>query len=151
VLFRSRVFLVRRGTRRLVNEAEIAGHLAARGFVRLHAEDLAVADQFRLFQRAEAVVAIHGAALAPMLYRAPGAPPLALVELFPCGHVTDVWRAVAGQTGGRWVGVRGRLRPEHVRPAQDLSRPFLRHSLQDFEADPAAIDRAFAILEGESP
>ena len=143
----SRVFISRRDARRLVNEAEIAKLLSAEGFEMLYAEDLSVIEQFRLFARAETIVAIHGAGLAPLLYRSPSALPATVVELFPCGHVTDVWRAVCGQTGCRWIGVRGKIRPEHLRHAYDLRRPFLRYSLQDFEVDPVSVKRS---LSGEN-
>jgi hypothetical protein len=140
-----RLFLSRRGTRVLSNEAEVAAFLAARGYRTVYAEDHSPAEQFRLFARAEAIVAIHGAALAPLLYRAPDAPLRQLVELFPPGHMTTVFRIVAEQVGIRWAGVRGRLRPEHIRPAYARGTPFTRHSLQAFHADPEALDLALRI------
>ena len=143
-----RVFLTRRDSRRLTNEAEIAGHLATLGFETLHAEDLTPLDQLRLLARAEMVVAIHGAAVAPLLYRPPEAPPARIIELFPVGHITLVWRLVATQVGCRWVGVRGKLRPHHITGGlYDLETPFLRYSTEDFEVDPASIDRAIALMD----
>jgi capsular polysaccharide biosynthesis protein len=141
-----RVFISRRDSRRLVNEAEIAAHLAGLGLETVYAEDLSVPDQFRLLARAEMVVAIHGAALAPLLYRPEGAPPATVVELMPVGHVTLVWRIVAQQVGCRWAGVRGRIRAEHIAQGlYDLDDAFLRFSTEDFEVDPASIDRAIEL------
>ena len=144
----ARVFLSRRGTRALVNEAEIAALLAARGYATVYPEDLSVVDQIRLLREADEIVAVHGAALGPLAYRAGHRPGGRIVELFPCGHVTDIWRAVAGEVGCDWIGVRGRIRPEQVRPAYDLARPFVRFSLQNFEIDPVSLERALEILAG---
>lgn len=146
---KARVFLSRKDTRRLENEAEIAAHLSERGFRTVYAEDLPVVEQFSLLEQAEEIVAVHGAALAPLLYRSEAAPPPRLVELFPAGKVTNVWRAVTAQLGGRWVGVRGRLRPEHLAPAYDLSQPYERDSLQDFDVDPASMVRALERLDDD--
>lgn len=146
-----RVFVARRDTRRVANTDEISALLARRGFETLFAEDLSVLDQFRLFEQAEEIVAVHGAALAPLLYRSPEAAPGRVMELFPAGHVTNAWRVVADQVGCRWIGVRGRLRPEHLADGYDLSRPFTRYSIQDFEVDPVSIDRAFDLLDDPPP
>lgn len=146
-----RVFISRRDSRRLTNEAEIVAHLAAHNVTTLYAEDLAPKDQFRLLAKADLVVAIHGAALAPLLYRPPTAPPAAVVELLPVGHVTLVWRVLAQQVGCRWVGVRGRIEPKHIKGGlYDLERPFLRFSTDDFAIDPVSIDHALELLAENS-
>lgn len=66
-----RPFLARRDTRAISNMPEVEGCLATHGYETVYAEDLAAADQFRLFREAEAIVAVHGAALAPLLYAPP--------------------------------------------------------------------------------
>lgn len=142
-----KAFLSRKDTRVLSNSAEIEPILAARGFETIYPETLSVADQFRLFRRAEEMVAIHGAGLAPLLYCDPGHVPRRLVEILPCGHMTDVYRAMAAQVGCRWVGVRGRIKPEYVRPAYTLEEPFKAYSLDAFEIDPASLEEAFRHLD----
>jgi capsular polysaccharide biosynthesis protein len=142
-----RVFISRRGGRCLENEAEVAGFLADRGYVRLYAEDLNPLDQFRLFRQAREIVAIHGAALAPLLYCSDAAHPTQLVELFPCGHVTDVFRVVAQLVGCDWIGVRGKIKPEHVAPAYALKEPFTKYSMQSFEIDLEALRQALDVKE----
>lgn len=141
-----RIFLSRRDRRRVINEAEIGAHLAGLGLTTVYAEDFTPAEQMRLLAEAELVVAIHGAGLAPLLYRPEGAPPATVVELFPVGHVTLVWRIMAQQVGCRWAGVRGRIREAHVAGGlYDLETPFLGFSTEDFEVDPASIDRAIEL------
>lgn len=142
-----RLFFSRRDSRVLENEAEIETFLAGRGYEKIYAEDFEAADQFRMFEAAEAIVAIHGAALAPLLYRSETSALRQVVELFPVGHMTNVFRAVASQVGCRWAGVRGRLRPEHINPAYDISQPFTRFSLQAFRVDPLSLDLALKLCE----
>ena len=141
-----KVFLSRRDTRNLENEAAVEAYLAERGYAKIYPEDLPVADQLRLFEQADSMVAIHGAGLAPLLYLSDKARLKQLVELFPCGHMTDVYRVMSHQVGCRWIGVRGKIKPEHVTPAYDLENPFLQYSLQSFELDLAALDLAFEMV-----
>ena len=143
----ARVFLVRRKTRALLNQAEIETVLHPLGFHTLYPEDLSVTDQFRLFNQAETIVAVHGAGLAPMLYRTPASRLLRLVEIMPVGHMTDVYRLMAGQLGIDWIGLRGRIRPEHVGPAYDLTKAFKAFSLQNFTLDPQSLRLALQMIE----
>lgn len=138
----ARVLLARRKTRDLSNQAEVEAVLVPRGFRTIYPEDLSVADQFRLFNTAETIVGVHGAGLAPLLYRHPGAALRRVVELLPCGHMTDVYRSMSQQVGCGWIGVRGRIKPEYIRPAYALGRPFTRYSLDSFEIDPVSLERA---------
>ncbi len=142
-----KVFLSRQDTRMLENEATVEAHLAKQGYVKVYPETLSALDQLRLFEHAENMVAIHGAGLAPLLYLSENAQLKTLVELFPCGHMTDVYRNMAHQKGCKWIGVRGKIKPEHVVPAYDLEAPFLKYSLQSFEVDLASVDLAFDLIE----
>ncbi len=142
-----KVFLSRRDTRTLSNEAEVEAALQARGFVKLYPEDLSVADQMRLFQQATDIVAIHSASLAPLLYAPANGARRQVIELMPCGHMTDVYRVMADQTGWRWIGVRGKIAPEHVHPAYKFAEEFKAFSLDPFEIDMASLDMAFDLAE----
>lgn len=137
-----RVFLSRKGDRALGNEAEIEALLSARGFVKIYPETLCVADQIEMLRAAEAVVAVHGAGMAPLLYRGADTPELALVELFPVGHITNVYRAVTAALSGRWCGVRGKLEAVHLPEIYRLNQSYLKHSLRNFDVDPASVEAA---------
>lgn len=139
------VFLARRKQRAITNQPEIEALLRPLGFVTIYPEDLPVADQFRLFNTAERIVAIHGAGLAPLLYRHPDSPLTHLVEILPCGHMTDFYRLMAQQVGCSWMGVRGRLKPEYIRPAYQAQNVFKQFSLDNFEVDPVSLERALAL------
>lgn len=141
-----KVFLSRKDTRNLENEAEAEAFLAARGYVKIYPEDLSAAEQMRLFEHASSIVAIHGAGLAPLIYLSDAAKLKQLIEIFPCGHMTDVFRVMAHQVGCNWIGVRGKIKPEHVKPAYDLDQPFLEYSLQSFEVDLASLELAFEMV-----
>lgn len=139
------VFLARRGTRNLENQAEIEAWLGARGFVTIYPEDLGAAAQIRLFRTARRIVAVHGAGQAPLLYAHPGGRLEQMVEILPCGHMTDVYRVMAQQIGCAWIGVRGKLKPAYVEPAYQAQNIFREFSLDSFELDPASLERAFEI------
>jgi tetratricopeptide (TPR) repeat protein len=64
-----RIYLSRRGaaTRRLANEAELLPLLEQHGFVAVQAETLSASQQLALFQSAEVILGVDGAALANLL------------------------------------------------------------------------------------
>ncbi|HEY5291310.1 MAG TPA: glycosyltransferase 61 family protein [Burkholderiales bacterium] len=64
-----RIYLSRRhmATRRLANEAELLPLLEQHGFVAVHAESMSAAEQLALFQSAEFILGVEGAALVNLL------------------------------------------------------------------------------------
>lgn len=141
-----RAFISRRNTRNLENEDVVEAFLARDGYTKIYPEDLSAADQFKLFEQAERIVAIHGAAIAPLLYISENSYLTSLIELFPCGHMTDVYRVMSHQVGCDWIGVRGKIKPEHVQLAYDLETPFLKYSLQSFEVDLKSLSIAMELI-----
>ena len=86
-----------RANRRAVNEAEVLALLRPLGFEVLDAGDLSVAGQIQAFAEADVIVALHGAALANLVFCSPGA---TLIELFPSGSlVADYWKMASGVPG----------------------------------------------------
>jgi capsular polysaccharide biosynthesis protein len=145
-----RPFLARRDTRVIANMAKVEACLAPHGYTTVYAEDLSPADQMRLFREAEAMVAVHGAALAPLLYVPPDGRLRQLVEILPVGHMTDVYRVMAEQVGVGWTGVRGRIKPEYVEASYRIGMPFKRFSLDSFEVDVVALARALDFASAAS-
>jgi capsular polysaccharide biosynthesis protein len=146
-----KIFVVRAKTRRIENEAEVEAYLAADGFVKVYPERMSVPEQVELFNAAREVVAIHGAALAPLLFRSPSAPPVRLVEILSPGHVANSYRLMIDQVGGEYVAVRGRIKPGYVEPAYKLGSLFRQFSLDDFTVDLESLKAARAILETGAP
>jgi capsular polysaccharide biosynthesis protein len=82
--------------RRLRDEPALARVLAERGFEGVRMDGLAVAEQARLFAGADAIVAVHGAALTNLLFAPPGSK---VVEIFPPGIVEVSYFAAATHAG----------------------------------------------------
>ena len=168
-----RVYLARHGGRCVRNADEIDSLLLQKGFVKIYPEQLPVIDQIRLLWHADAVVGVHGAALAALLFRAlrTDSRPFCLIELFGPGYIVTLYRHLVAEIGGDWIGVRGRVTPQVV---DDLDtkqqRSFRRivssmlsgsmkhrifgkeppwqrtHQSSSFEVDPASVEAAFDVL-----
>jgi hypothetical protein len=74
-----RVYIARRGKRRLVNEAEIQPILENFGFLTVYMEDHPIEEQIATAAQAEVVLGPHGAGLALSMFMRPGG---ALIEMF---------------------------------------------------------------------
>lgn len=144
----SKIFISRKDTRKLVNEHEVEEFLSAQGYTKIYAEDFTIQDQLRLFIHSTNIVAIHGAALAPLFFRPESAPTLNLVELFTAGHLSSHFRAMADQIDANWVGVRGYIEPGMIKSAYDYKKPFVNYSLSPFKVDIESLKTAFAIQSG---
>lgn len=142
----AKVLLARRGTRAIANQGEIEAMLHPLGYVTLYPEDLTIPDQFRLFDEATDMVAIHGAGLAPLVYRSGGRAPLKLVELFPAAHMANLYRVASDRMRGKYVAVRGRITPGDAAAAYRPGQPYTANSLKDFEVDPASLRVALDVV-----
>lgn len=79
--------------RRIWNEGALWGQLEARGFEKLHLEELSWRQQIAAFERAKVVVAPHGAGLANLVFCAVGT---RVVECFNRSYVDGYfWRLAA--------------------------------------------------------
>ena len=143
-----KIFLVRKEARKLSNEAELEEYLSGRGYLKVYAEDYSFEDQFRLLADATDIIATHGAALGPLIYRPPSTPRFRLIELFPIGHIASLFRYSTHQMNGEWLCVRGKLKPEHIEPGYALDKPFVEYSQQEFEIDVESLKYA---MDGRLP
>jgi hypothetical protein len=107
-----RIFISRRGTRRLLNEAEIVAVLAKYGFQTVYFEDIPVCEQWSLTRNAKAIVGIHGAALSSLYFNRNV---VKVIELFHPGYVTKWIRQITNAAGGTWCGVTGQLPPDIIK------------------------------------
>ncbi|MEM9810342.1 MAG: glycosyltransferase family 61 protein [Pseudomonadota bacterium] len=141
-----KVFINRRGTRTISNNDAIEALLHARGFQTVFPEDLSAEEQFALFRNAEEVVAIHGAGLAPLIFRENDAPKLRLIEIFTPGHVVFFYNTIVREKNVDHIGVRGiperEMLPDAFDRAMDHQRFAKRFSLKAFAVDPAALEAA---------
>lgn len=147
----ARVFLSRRHSRRLANEAEIEALLRERGFEKVYFEDISIVEQWSTLRNALQIVAIHGAALGCLAFQAARSDGrrARLVELFGAGFVVNPYRKFMAVLGGKWVGCRGRITPEVVR---DIDSPgkAKAHAFDDFELAGSVVEEALDFVEGVS-
>jgi hypothetical protein len=144
-----RVYLSRRGSRAVANEDELWPHLASLGFVRLFFEDIPVARQWSIVRNAHTIVAIHGAALAALLWavgRPERAHPPQLIEIFGAGYLVNMYRQVAASIGARWAGVRGLITSRIVRDLDERRLP-RNHEKARFRVDMKCIEAALAEMK----
>jgi len=142
-----RIFVARKDTRAISNQAEIEALLAPLGYVTVYPERLSAPDQIRLFDRATSIVAVHGAALAPLAYRRASQPAVRLVEIMPAAHMTDFDRVIVENIGGKYIGVRGRITVADAAAAYRFGAPYVAHSLSNFEVDPETIALGLEMIE----
>lgn len=103
-----KIFISRRESRAIVNEREVEDFLYEQGYKKIYLEDYSLTEQIATLAFSTDIVAIHGAALGPLILRGIfNKKPYNLIEIFSPAHVTNVFRVIAFQTGGRWGGVRG--------------------------------------------
>jgi len=130
------LFLSRKDTRRVTNEAEILPMLESYGYKRVYMEEFSPAEQIAMIRNARHIVSVHGAALAPLQFH--NRPDLTVIELLPVGHVTNFYRVMTDQAGGSYMAVRGRMKAKYL-PGLYEEAPFKDHTLDDFDVDPSAL------------
>ena len=107
-----KLFVSRKDSRRLVNENEVSAFLKSKGYMTVYLEDYTLFEQLSLLSYAKKIVAIHGAGLGPLLLRKNfNNNSFELVEIFTPAHVSDCYRVMTHQLGGKWIGVRGKAWP----------------------------------------
>lgn len=92
---KKRRIYVKRGNvsrRKVINEAEVIQLLEKYGFESVVMDNKTVQEQAEMFSQTEAIVALHGAALANLLFIQPG---VKVIELIPYGYVNNCFYALA--------------------------------------------------------
>jgi hypothetical protein len=147
----AKVFLSRRNTRTLLNEDEVWTYLKEKGYTRWYFEDVSVALQWSVLRNAADVVAVHGAAIAALVFRRPTAR-ARLVELLGPGWIPNYFRSLAAAVGADWAGVRGQITPEVVRDLDHRSGRETRHELAPFRVSLDSLERALRhVADAEPP
>jgi capsular polysaccharide biosynthesis protein len=113
--------------RRIFNSEEAERVLAARGFEPVHLERLDIFDQAALFAGAEAIVAVHGAGLANLLFNDGRA---RLLELYPAGEPQYHFALCAAAQGCVYVPMACESRSKQ----------------RDVQVDPYELERALDLL-----
>jgi hypothetical protein len=139
-----KLFVARKDSRRITNQAEVEAVLTGLGYTTIYMEEHSNEMQFALVRGATHIVGIHGAGLAPLQYYSPAREPLHFVEIQPPGCTSNFFQIMADQIGARYSAVRGRLKPEYIEPSYD-GTPLTRFTGDDFEVDPLSVRVAIEI------
>jgi Glycosyltransferase 61 len=137
-----RVFISRRGARRLINEEQVAQTLARYGFHKMYFEDIPLAQQWWIARNAKAVVGIHGAALSSLVFNSRG---VKLLELFHPGYVVNIYRHLTNAIGGAWCGVTGQM-PAGIIRELDVKRKARKYAHSPTRMDIGSLCRALEYL-----
>jgi hypothetical protein len=137
-----RVFLARRGQRKLINEALVEGLLRQYGFRKVYFEDIPIGEQWSWLRSATEIVAVHGAGMAALLFTHPG---IKVIELFHPGFVNDIYRNMTAALGGSWCGVTGRITKDTIQKLDYGGNPHA-VAMDSFEVDVATVERALDFL-----
>jgi len=128
-----RVYVARRGRRKVSNEHELHPVLEAHGFEIVAMEGRSLDEQCAAFRGAALVVAPHGAALAHLVQLAPGG---TLVELMPPGYANPSFFMLAGACGLRYGAILG----ESVEGRGGVTE-------RDYRIEAQQLDRALRAVE----
>lgn len=126
-----RVFISRKGTRRLINEDEVEQALQEYGFQKLYFEDIPISEQWSITKNAKAIVGMHGAALSSLVFNRNA---VKVVELFHPGYVVDMYRWITNAIGGTWCGVSGQITEDVIRELD------FKQNARSFALTPTKID-----------
>lgn len=141
-----KVFLDRRDGRCLANGDAVRDFLGKRGFTTIYPEDLGMAEQVALLCTATDIVAIHGAGIAPLMFRQPDETAFRFVEILSPGHMTAYFRHFIKGLPGDYRAIRGRPTPRMAAAANDLGTTVQNYSdgysLAEFELDLTALELA---------
>jgi len=129
-----RIYVARRGRRKVANEAALAPVLERAGFEVIAMEGLGLDAQMAAFRGASLIVAPHGAALAHLVHAAPGA---TLIELIPRGYLNQSFYALAGACGMRYHALVGEPAPSSSGGPTE----------RDFTIEAQRLDRAIRAVE----
>lgn len=117
-----RVYIARRGRRRILNEEEFAEVLRRFGFVTVAMEGLPLDGQIAAIAGAEAVVAPHGAALSHLIHASDGA---TVIECMPAVYCNASFFVLSGACGLRYAAVAGEAVGGHANAAAASSVDFV--------------------------
>ena len=149
----AKVFLNRKPPyRSLINNEEIKSLLNQEGYQEVFMEDLSAEEQIALIIRATDIVAIHGAALAPLMFRNADHGSFRFIEIGTPGHIVPFFRNMVEPLPCFYRMVRGLPNSSMLSDAyMDIEKPSMqfteKHSLKPFRLDPASLQFAIESMD----
>ena len=145
-----KIFVNRRSTRRIANPI-VREFLIDEGFEEVFPEDYDAIGQLKIFDRANLIVGIHGAGLAPLLLNRSKIYEKKMIGIMPAVQVTSGFRLLCYQSGIFWTGVRGRIDSRSANYLVSKAPPPLQISYQDFEVCIESLKMALADSKFQNP
>ncbi len=146
---REKVFISRKSSRCLTNEAELIEVLEGQGYSTHYFESIPLEEQWATVRDASSIVSIHGAALGYLCSKGLNGDDYSLVEIMSPGLVADIFRKTTAALGGRYIACRGQLSSEFVKHV-DESEDFRSQEAADFVLHPDALERALTLSTSNS-
>jgi hypothetical protein len=142
-----RVFIPRRGNRRLINNEEVVNFLEKKGFVTYYFEDLTPSEEWSITRNAKVMIALHGAACSHLAFNqvglqkssSPGSG-VRIIEIFSPCFVLSAKRHLATLLNGKWCAVRGQITPQALRELDFNERASSLSPLVSPVKDPFRVD-----------
>jgi Glycosyltransferase 61 len=125
-----RIFVPRKGDRRLSNNDEITQFLERKGFTTVYFENLLPTEQWSIARNAKEVVAVHGAGTSHFIFNRLGLESLdtpgsgvRMVELVSPNFALTTYRTFSTLLNGRWCAVRGQITPTALHYLDFTNKP----------------------------
>lgn len=151
----NKIFLNRKfPSRSLINNEQVKTFLAKIGYQELFMEEYAADEQIAIILQASDIVAIHGAALAPLIFREAQHGPFSFIEIAPPGHVVPFFREMVTSLSCKYRMVRGVPDAAMVGDAySNVEKPSMlfttKHSLRPFKIDILSLSFALRSMDDE--
>ena len=151
----NKVFLNRKAPSRfLINNEEVKKFLTEIGYQELFMDEYGADEQIAIIRQASSIVAIHGAALAPLIFRELRHGPFNFIEIAPPGLVDPFFREMVASLSCKYRMVRGVPDASMVDDAylnvESPSMIFsLKHSSRQFKIDLLSLSFALQSMDDE--
>ncbi len=117
-----RVFIPRRGARKLINNDEVVDFFESQGFKTIYFEDLPISEAWSIARNAKVAAIVHGASYAHFRFNRvgletpeQGGSGLKFLDIFsPNFTIPRSTRPFIASVNGRWAAVRGEIQPKNL-------------------------------------
>ena len=152
-----RIFIPRRGNRRLINNDEVIKFLEKRGFRTIYFEDLTISEEWSIARNVKVAVIVHGASIEHFRFNRLGLETskksdnsFKFIDIFSPAFTLPHSRFIVTATNGQWCGVRGQITPKILRDLDFKDNKLNPHSKivkSPFYVDLSALEMALDCLD----
>jgi hypothetical protein len=136
-----KVFIARKGRRKIINETEVEEFLNKYGFKKVYFEDIPLTEQWSIAKNAKVVVTPHGAAMTNLLFNDQM---VKCIELSHPGFIVDYHRNIIYVKQGSWCRVTGEITDDILGKIAQKHNYFAPH---DIRIDLRSLEMALDYME----